>query len=36
MACLPAGAFHRSTGFGLDQPGRYAAFLFSRIHNFWV
>jgi len=24
------------TGFGLHQPGRYAAFLFTRIHNFWV
>jgi hypothetical protein len=23
-------------GFGLPQPGRYAAFLFTRIHNFWV
>ena len=24
------------TGVGLHQPGRYAAFLFTRIHNFWV
>jgi hypothetical protein len=30
-AFLPAIA-----GFGLHQPGRYAAFLFTRIHNFWV
>ena len=30
-AFLPAIA-----GFGLLQPGRYAAFLFTRIHNFWV
>jgi hypothetical protein len=32
MACLPAGF----AGVGLDQPGRYAAFLFRPIHNFWV
>jgi len=31
FAFLPA-----NTGFGLHQPGRYAAFLFTRIHNFWV
>jgi hypothetical protein len=31
------GAFlSRLTAVGLDQPGRYAAFLLTRIHNFWV
>ena len=31
VAFLPAFA-----GFDLQQPGRYAAFLLTRIHNFWV
>ena len=30
-ACLPFSA--PRGGFGLDQPGRYAAFLFSAVHN---